>query len=248
MRPAWYETMICQIKQVLPPIVTTVIGAVKTGASMYQAMSITLACFAQLWDCVPIHVARVAVHISHILPSDIHPLANSVLLQILAAALYSALLDKSEKCVQKQVTILTEDGVKKPTDGHTNKKTKSQAQVPEPSTSKTVAPEIKNSTTSFDGTNSSLDAIALALAESLCSIDEDNKHTEQIEEFLDYANENLRENDTQNDGCKRVEFSQQMVEILASDLLMTTEGKKGLKVFWHIKFILTVNYIINKEM
>lgn len=207
----------------LPPITTIVIGAVKTGASMYQAMSIILACFAQLWDCMPVYIARLAAQLSEILPSDIHPLGNSVLLQILIAALYSSLLDKSEKCIQNQSTSKDKD--EKATPSASTSKT---VQIDVPPSKKTT--DIKNSTTSFDGTVSSMDAIALALAESLCSIDEECKHTEQIDEFLEYVANNLKDNDIQTDGCKRVECSQQIVEILVSDLLMTSEGKKGLKV------------------
>ena len=37
---------------------------------------------------------------------------------------------------------------------------------------------------SFDGSLSSVSSVALALAEALCSIDEENKHTDQIQKFL----------------------------------------------------------------
>lgn len=37
---------------------------------------------------------------------------------------------------------------------------------------------------SFDGSLSSVSSVAMCLAEALCSIDEDNKHTEQIQKFL----------------------------------------------------------------
>lgn len=181
-------------------------------------MSIILACFSQLWDCVPPSIARTASYIADILPSEIHPIGNSVLLQILVSALYTALLDKSEKYSQNQKT----EEESKPDD-----KGPSTSRVQQ---SESNAEEIKNSTASFDGIASTMESIALALCESLCSIDEDNKHTEQIEELLDNVNKSSAESDIPTEGCKRVESSQQMVEILASDLLMTFEGKKGLKV------------------
>lgn len=37
---------------------------------------------------------------------------------------------------------------------------------------------------SFDGSLSSVSSVALAIAEALCSIDEENKHTEQIQNFI----------------------------------------------------------------
>lgn len=41
-----------------------------------------------------------------------------------------------------------------------------------------------NHCVSFDGSLSSVSSVALALAEALCSIDEENKHTDQIQKFI----------------------------------------------------------------
>lgn len=210
-RPPWFESIICFVKPFLFTIISTAINAVQTGASMYQAMGLILACLTQLWQCIPVCVSRIASQMTEILPSHITPLGNSVLLQILAAALYTALLDKSEKC-SKQNSVAS------------SSKTKVSFQnIPTPEGKKL-------SITSFDGTHNSLESIALAIGEGLCSIDEDNKHTDEIELLLEKAKKSLQEEDMPSKGCESVEFNQQMSEILVSDLLMTTEGKKGLKV------------------
>lgn len=43
---------------------------------------------------------------------------------------------------------------------------------------------IATSSISFDGSQSSPSSIALAIAEALCSIDEDHKHTSEIENLV----------------------------------------------------------------
>lgn len=201
-RPPWFESVISFVKPFLPTIISTVINAVQTGASMYQAMTLILVSLTQLWQCIPSCVARIARQFTEILPSDIIPLGNSVLLQILSAAIYSAFLDKSEKCLQKMTpSKRSEDGEDK-----------------------------KSSVTSFDGSLNNVETIALAVAERLCRIDEDNKHTDEIENLMEKAKKCLEEDEQLNKGCEAVEYNQQMTEILVSDLLMTTEGKKGVKV------------------
>lgn len=74
-----------------------------------------------------------------------------------------------------------------------------------------------------------MESISLAIAEGLCSIDEDNKHTEEIDTLLKTAQKQL-ELEEESKGCEAVEFSQQMAEVVVSELLLTTEGKKALKV------------------
>ncbi|XP_031358418.1 uncharacterized protein LOC116182062 isoform X2 [Photinus pyralis] len=202
--PAWYSAILSFVKPFLEPITSTVISAVQTGASMYQAMTIVLACFMQLWDSIHDAIPRIAFLMQDILPADVTPLGRSALIQILVSALYKELIYKSEGN-RKSVTFAGDEA----------------------SVSKSL--EHKNSVCSFDGMNSSSEAVALAVAEALCSIDEDDKHTAEIEELLKQAKEALEYNE-QCEGCKRVEQSVQMCEALVSDLLMTTEGKKGLKV------------------
>ncbi|KAH0815199.1 hypothetical protein GEV33_007591 [Tenebrio molitor] len=211
IRPPWYEAILNLVKPLLSTITRTVINAVQTGASMYQAMLIVLGCYSQLWDCVDGALPRVASLIQDILPADVTPLNHSALIQILISALYSELLHQSELSYNKQV--------------------KFSDTVVSPSTKPTAH---KNSVTSFEGTFSSGDEIALAVAESLCSIDEDNKHTDQIEEFLEQVKDNMELfDDCSSEGSSRVEGAEQITEVLVSDILMTTYGKKSLKTLHH---------------
>lgn len=186
---------------------------------MYQAMTIVLACFMQLWDCINPSVPRLAFILQEALPADIVPLGKSVLLQILISALYVKLINRSKEH-KREVTFLEQ-------------KSQNCSDSKKISLKKQVTLEHKNSVCSFDGTNSSAEAVALAVAETLCCIDEDNKHTEEIESLLKQAKQSLEQNKVKSDGCSRVEESLQMSELLASNLLMHAEGKMSLKVYIH---------------
>lgn len=188
----------------------------QTGASMYQAMTIILACFIQLWDCIDLAVPRMAFLLQDIIPVDIVPLGKSALLQILISAMYNELLLKAET---NKKDVKFAEGTKEDSSSVINIPLKKQLTL-----------EHNNSVCSFDGTNSSTETVALAVAEALCSIDEDNKHTEEIDDLLEQAKQSLEINNIQSEGCKRVEQSLQMSEVLVSDLLMTSEGKRSLKV------------------
>ncbi|KAF5286871.1 hypothetical protein FQA39_LY00404 [Lamprigera yunnana] len=213
--PAWYSAIISLVNPLLEPIVTTVISAVQTGSSMYQAMTIVLACFLQLWDTIDFAIPRIACLLQNVLPADITPIGKSTLLQILVSALYKELMLKSNQ-TKKSVKFrdITNDNISSNVQGQ-------------------LTLEHKNSICSFDGINSSVEAVALAVAEALCSIDEDDKHTTEIDELLTQAKLSLELYDTQCKGCKRVEQGVHMSEILVSDLLLKPEGKKGLKIIYH---------------
>lgn len=173
----------------------------QTEASMYQAMALILACFSHFWDCIHSALPQIANMLQEYIPADIIPLNHSCLLQILVSALYSHLLKKSEN-VQKEVRFS------------------------EPSKKDTADRKV----TSFDATNSTPEAIALAVAEALCSIDEDNKHTDQIEDLLEQVKGSEKKLEKESQGSHRVEVSQELAEILVSDLLMTSDGRSSLKV------------------
>lgn len=183
---------------------------------MYQTMAIVLGSFSQLWDCVNPVFPKIASLFQEILPVDVTPLRDSALLQLLVSALYTELQQEaktqdSEKNVRfsKSMSLKEENNVSNGCEAkHENL-------------------EHKNSIASFDGTSSSVESIALAIAEALCSIDEDNKHTEQIDEFLEQARMELddSENDFALDASSPVDL-----EIMASELLSTQYGKQSLKV------------------
>ncbi|CAH0559714.1 unnamed protein product [Brassicogethes aeneus] len=60
IRPSWYEAILNLISPLLPTISYIVINAVKTGASMYQAMSIILASFSQFLECTNPALTKIA--------------------------------------------------------------------------------------------------------------------------------------------------------------------------------------------
>lgn len=214
-RPPWYEALTDLIKPLLPPIVNTVISASQTGATMYQTMSIVLGCFSQLWDCVNPTIPRLTALLQEILPVDVIPLRNSALLQILVSSLYTELLHKAQAQEKKSVSFFKDVSVKdEPHISNSHHKGKE-------------ALEHKNSVTSFDGTCSSVDSIALAIAEALCSIDEDNKHTEQIDDFLNDVNAGMETSEACN---AENALSPLEISAMASDLLGTPYGKRSLRV------------------
>ena len=112
-------------------------------------MSLALACLMELHVCAPFGVLRTALAMNEKIPAHCRPIGGSVLLQIMSAALYTALL---------KVTT----PIKPETEGNLM--------------------DLKTEPGSFDPNDKS--ASALALAEALCSIDEDNKHTVQIEDLM----------------------------------------------------------------
>nr|CAD7267851.1 unnamed protein product [Timema shepardi] len=62
------------------------------GAKTHEATALALDCLCQLSDCVPSSLHRAAALLEDILPADVHPVGDSVLLQLLVLALYSHLV------------------------------------------------------------------------------------------------------------------------------------------------------------
>ncbi|ERL93897.1 hypothetical protein D910_11183 [Dendroctonus ponderosae] len=63
---------------------------------------------------------------------------------------------------------------------------------------------------------------------------EDNKHTDQIDEFLAQIDE--AKDDPSifvNAGADKIGDNQKVIEIIVSDLLMTVQGKQSLKTLYH---------------
>lgn len=150
------------------------------------------------------------------------PVGHSALLQLLISALYSELLKQGQE--NKFVAIPSDNiSCKNDTKLVANGCDKQNST----SNVENELLEYRNSIVSINGATNSEGSIALALAEALCSIDEDNKHTEQIEQFLDDVKANLHD---VSGRAKYAEHSFQALEIIASDLLSTSYGKKSLKV------------------
>lgn len=53
------------------------INAVKTGASMYQAMSLAITCLSEIWDCIPDGVYKVTTLLNDIIPVSIKSLGKN---------------------------------------------------------------------------------------------------------------------------------------------------------------------------
>lgn len=200
IRPPWYEAIVTMASPLLPVTADIVVNAIQTDASMYQAMALILACFSQFWDGVHNSLQHIATLLQEHIPANVVPLNHSCLLQVLVSALYTFLLRKSEKGI-KEVRF---------------------SDISKVNSEKTV--------TSFDATNSTPESIALAVAEALCSIDEDNKHTDQIEELLEQIKNAKNNFESGPQGSERVESTPQMTELLVSDLLMSSTGKSSFKV------------------
>ncbi|XP_050091241.1 uncharacterized protein KIAA0825 homolog [Anopheles aquasalis] len=216
-RPPWLEAILHLIYPILGPIVHMLVSAVQTTASMYQAMSLSLSCFAEMWDCIPDCFYTVTNCLTEILPAEIRPLGDSVLIQLLYIALYSKLLEVAE------------------TEAELNMKPKS--------------------------------VICQTLAEAICFIDEDNKHTEQINSLIAQARESQRtmgalENEIDDavgfnsfastsrvvDDVEAflrqttpsvrseeefdVENAEYIAEMLVSDVLVTSVGKLSMKMLY----------------
>lgn len=178
------------------------INAIQTGATMYQAMSLIIACFSQYWDYVNPALNKISSILQDFILTETVPLNNSVLVQILVCALYSYLLKKSQE-VKKEVRI--DDN-------------------PEATHHRT------SSIVSIESASTSPEAISLAVAESLCSIDEDNKHTDQIEEFLEQVKSDCRVVECEDGLSMRMETNQLLAEVVVSDILETASGRRSLKV------------------
>lgn len=178
---------------------------------MYQAMSLVLACFVHLWDCINPVIPRVASVIQDLLPVDVIPMRHSVLFQILISALYSELINNRCTDIHKAVSFL-----KKTEEEHFVNK------LQEMKTDKNLL--YKNDPS--QSSSASIESIALAIAEALCYIDEDNKHTEQIDEFLEQIKRNVK---TERSSPLIIQPTVAF-ELLASHLSMTEYGKSSLKV------------------
>jgi protein KIAA0825 len=92
-RPPWLEAIIHLVYPILDPIALMLINAMQTGASNYQSMALAITCISDIIDAIPDCLYTVISCLTEILPADIKPLYDSVLIQILFCALYTKLLE-----------------------------------------------------------------------------------------------------------------------------------------------------------
>lgn len=237
-RPPWLEAILHLIYPILNPIIHMLVSAVQTTASIYQAMSLSLSCFSEMWDCIPDCLYTVISCLTEILPAEIRPLGDSVLIQLLYMALYSKLLEASESEAEAEL--------------------KEQKENKDSTTPPTPAMEGPVSTINMKPRS----VICQTLAEAICFIDEDNKHTDQINSLINQARESQRSTNTLENEMEEavglsfastskideldafihpspsvrseeefdVENAEYIAEMLVSDVLMTGVGKLSMKV------------------
>jgi len=95
-RTPWLEAIMHFVYPVLDCVVEMLINAVENGASMYQAMSLALTCVSEIWDCMPEGLYKITALLQDIIPVSTRPLGDSVLLQVVFAALYTELIKTAE--------------------------------------------------------------------------------------------------------------------------------------------------------
>ena len=120
---------------------------------MYQAMSLVIGCFTELYITLPSSILKTILALHDNIPAHCHPIGGNVLLHVLCSSLYTALIEFSKICETK---------------------------VQNSSTSRVDV--IDYELNFFDPND--IPATVTTLAEAICSIDEDNKHTSQIDDFF----------------------------------------------------------------
>lgn len=161
-------------------------------------MALAISCLTEMLDCLPRNFFIITSALSESISTEVRPLGESVLIQTLFSALYTKLVETSEKDAANR-------------------------------SGETVA--------------LSKSSICTTLSEAICSIDEDNKHTESIRNLVTRAHVGA---DSQSDldmiglpespivnPCE-VEFdvdsNDYVSDLICGDLLTTSVGKQCVKV------------------
>lgn len=173
------------------------------------------------------------------MPSHVNPVGGSVLLQMLVTIAYEEIQKwaKKESVLEKAATTSTNG------EPHNMKSTR---RITKHVRILNMGQTVTSNSISFDGSHSSSSSIALAVAEALCSIDEDNKHTTQINEFIEKSKAPLKlsnqfglgdfpefaelfqEGDVPGANAERASDAAS----LTSQLLMTSPGRDSLRVVY----------------
>lgn len=193
-------------------------------------MALAVSCLTEILDCLPNNVFIITTTLGEIISTEIRPLGDSVLVQTLFSALYTKLMEISDKngamAAQTAPTTATQSTT---------------------TPASTLAPKT-TTTTAF-----SKSSICTMLAEAVCSIDEDNKHTEGINNLIAKAQNYVDAVELQNETayCEdpvgkcnastalanshsilefTVDSSDNVPDLLCGDLLKTFVGKQCVKV------------------
>ncbi|XP_049870073.1 uncharacterized protein LOC126369613 isoform X2 [Pectinophora gossypiella] len=180
-RPPWLAAVLALVGtalQFLPPIL---VNAIQNGASMYQTMSLCLTCISRTLDCVPRTFFNASDVIQTCLPSNVNPVGGSVLLQMLITVAYEELQKWAKREVAKEKAAASESNGQAHNMNPRSRPRQKQVRI------MSIGHTNTSSSVSFDGL-STPSSIALGVAEALCSIDEDDKHTQEIALLVERAN------------------------------------------------------------
>lgn len=128
-------------------------------------MALAVSCLTEILDCLPNNVFIITTTLGEIISTEIRPLGDSVLVQTLFSALYTKLIEIADKDALTRAN------------GAVTAQTTATAPT---QTATTIAPAPAPTTTKAFSKSS----ICTMLAEAVCSIDEDNKHTEGINNLI----------------------------------------------------------------
>lgn len=123
-------------------------------------MALAITSLSDMWDCIPQSLYSVTSALGEIIYTDVRPLGDSVLIQVLFSALYTKLLETAKNCSPEEEPRATESGPETPS-------------------------------------SMSKSSVCMMLAEASCCIDEDNKHTDAINNLIKQAKQRQNVEDTE---------------------------------------------------
>ncbi|XP_013172139.1 PREDICTED: uncharacterized protein LOC106121150 isoform X3 [Papilio xuthus] len=237
-RPPWLAGILAIVGTALQFVPPILVNAIQSGASMYQTMSLCLSCISRSLDCIPRCFTNAADVIEGTLPSNVSPVGGSVLLQMLVTIIYEELQNWAKKEILKEETV--GNGEAHNLNAKQNRAKVKQVRI------RTLAASNPSSSVSFDAAHSTPSSIALAIAEALCSIDEDDKHTQEIQTLVAQTKRTFKISDQfglEDFPEFAVFFEEGSVPasnaerdsdaaILTNQILMTSSGRDSLRVMY----------------
>ncbi|RZF41589.1 hypothetical protein LSTR_LSTR000303 [Laodelphax striatellus] len=92
-RPDWLEALIVPLAQPLEPVVAALNRAFEDGASVDQGVELSIQLLCRMTNCLPPGIHACALILEDTLSADISPVGDSVMVQVLIAALYAQMPD-----------------------------------------------------------------------------------------------------------------------------------------------------------
>ncbi|XP_068631342.1 uncharacterized protein [Battus philenor] len=237
-RPPWLAGILAIVGTALQFIPPILVNAIQSGASMYQTMSLCLNCISRSLDCIPRCFINAASVIEDTLPANVNPVGGSVMLQMLVTIVYEELQKWAKKEVIREKTVA--NGEAHNLNAKQTRPKLKQVRI------RSLANTTTSSSVSFDGSHSAPSSVALAIAEALCSLDEDDKHTQEIQALVDQSKRTFTLSDQfgLEDFPEFAEFIEEGnvpasnaerasdAAILTNQILMTSSGRDSLRVIY----------------